>query len=90
MRKRLIAIVVGALTLLAVSAVSIWSGFAVSARTNSGLFGICGPYGNEPWITVVALLILGSPLVGAVAAIAVARRLWPSSRPKALRLPSDA
>ena len=60
-------------------AASMW----LSDRTQSGLFGICGPYGSESWIAVIACLFLGAPVIGLSVGFFVASCLWRRARGKA-------
>ena len=65
------AAMVGFLALMACAGLS----FGISTLTNSGLFGICGPYGSGVWILVSGALLLASPVVGVVAGVRTVRRL---------------
>ena len=60
-------------------AASMW----LSDRTQSGLFGICGPYGSDSWIAVIACLFLGVPIIGLSVGFFVALRLWRKPRGEA-------
>jgi len=66
----------GLVAALAVAAASVATSIWVSGRTNSGLFGICGPYGSGSWIAVTATLFLGAPLIGITIGFLIAKRLW--------------
>jgi hypothetical protein len=76
MRNRLIAIAGGVSVAAVVFVASVGLALQVSRFTNSGLLGICGPYGSEAWIAVIAALSLGAPITSMVIGIIVAKRIW--------------
>jgi hypothetical protein len=76
MRNRLIAVAGGLSAAGLVFVASVGLSLLVSRFTDSGFFGICGPYGSEAWIAVIVTLFLGAPVAGVVVGIMVAKRIW--------------
>jgi hypothetical protein len=76
MRNRIISIGAGVVAAGLVMVASVAVSDRVSGLTDSGLFGICGPYGSDAWISVIAVLFLGAPILGLLVGALVANRIW--------------
>jgi hypothetical protein len=63
---------------IATAAAAFWSVGKLSEVTNSGLFGICGPYGDDWSISLqlglVTVGLVGSPILGILCARRIQRR----------------
>ena len=71
---KLVASATGLLAALATFVAGAEAAFAVGKATNSGLLGICGPYG--PHADLVGSLFLGSLPVGMVVGAFIGRRFY--------------
>ncbi|MEA2338049.1 MAG: hypothetical protein QOE82_2056 [Thermoanaerobaculia bacterium] len=70
--------VAGVVITIAIATAAFWSFGKVSEVTNSGLFGICGPYGDEwsIWLQLTLLVVglVGSPILGVICGRRIHRR----------------
>jgi len=68
----------GVVITIVIAAASFWSLGKLSEVTQSGLFGICGPYGDDwsRWLQLglVAIGVVGSPILGVICARRIHRR----------------
>jgi hypothetical protein len=72
------ATVMGILSTAVLSVASVAAARLVASRTSSGLFGICGPYGDD-WsinlqLFLFAVAFIGSPVLGICSTILVLKR----------------
>ena len=69
------SVIIGIAIAVATATAAFWSLGKLSEVTKSGLFGICGPYGDE-WSVWLQLGLIGLGLVGApIIAIFFGRRI---------------
>ena len=74
--KLLISYATGALVFVVIMVADALLIAAISKSTESGLLGICGPYGSDAAIYSMLAVLVAGPIAGTWAGIVVGRRLF--------------